>query len=421
MNRTTTAENGGSSIDQEVLSTSDDDDSSLEHVEPIEFAGDESLERWDSDAPPHTPFSGGVSLPCVIPQTTKSINGVFFSPFVRAYVPELAAHGIREADFVTFVDGLNEAFIAHPMFQGLGIVGGVMSVYYGIPPVQWAGAGLQAASGVASAATSYLRTRAYIKAVNQDLFHPSGLHLNIMTTKNMMKKVDYPEDKLQLPPLEFSSDLDQNIRSDAQSTAEAPGTGLPAQADPRMRRVRALEGYVMPIDLDVPAAVAPDSLFRRMGAARAARQMRNQEREMTKQRTKGQTKDQKKSRRAAKKQRKGEERIEGMVRELASNKAAFEKKMTETQNNPKEQSKALRTFEKKENKLNSKLAKEMAKLDSKVDKRLEKAEAGRSKGDPKEARIAHKVRWIVISPGNGGEGSDEDSLPSSESDVDAER
>jgi hypothetical protein len=336
-------------------------------------------------------------------------------------VPELAAHGIREADFVTFIDGLNEAFIAHPMFQGLGIVGGVMSIFYGIPPVQWAGPGLQVASGVVSAATSYLRTRAYIKAVNQDLFHPSGLHLNIMTTKNMMKKVGYPEDKLQLPPLEFNSDLDHNIRSDAESTAEATGTGLPAHDDPRMRRVRALEGYVMPIDLDVPAAVAPDSLFRRMGAARAARQMRNQEREMTKQRTKGQTKDQKKSRAAAKKLRKGEERIEGMVRELASNKAAFEKRMTETQNNPKEQSKALRTFEKKENKLNSKLAKEMAKLDSKVDKRPEKAEAGRSKSDGEEARIAHKVRWIVISSWNGGEGSDEDSLPSSESDVDAER
>lgn len=338
---------------------------------------------------------------------------------MRAYVPELAAHGIREADFVTFIDGLNEAFIAHPIFQGLGIVGGVMSMFYGITPVQWAGAGLQVASGVASIATSYLRTRAYMKAVNQDLFHPSGLHLNIMTTTNMMKKVGCPEDKLQLPPLESNSDLDQDIWSDAKSTVEASDTSSPAQDDPRMRRVKALQGYVMPIDLDVPAAVAPDSLFRRMGAARAAKQMRNQERKMTKQRTKGETKFQKKSRAAEKKQRKGEERIGGVQREFASNKAALERRMTETQD-PKQQDKALKAFEKKENKLNSKLAKRMAKMDKQVDKRLKQAEAGRSKVDGEEARIAHKVRWIVISPWNGGEGSDEDSLPSSESEVDAQ-
>ena len=339
---------------------------------------------------------------------------------MRAYVPELGAHGIREADFVTFIDGLNEAFIAHPLFQGLGIVGGVMSMFYGVTPVQWAGAGLQVASGVASAATSYFRTRAYIKAVNQDLFHPSGLHLNIMSTKNMMKKVGYPEDKLQLPPLESNSDLDQDIWSDAKSTpGEASDTDLPAQDDPRMRRVRALQDYVMPIDLDVPAAVAPESLFRRMEAARAAKQMRSQERQMTKRRTKGETKYQKKSRAAAKKQRKGEERIEGVARELASNKAVLERRMTETQD-PKQQDKAIKTFEKKENKLNGKLAKRMAKMDKKVDKKLEKVEAGRSKVDRKEARIAHKVRWIVISPWNGGEGSDEDSLPGSESEVDAQ-
>jgi hypothetical protein len=73
MNRTTAGEDGGSSIDQEVLSTSDDDDRSLEHVEPIEFAGDEILERWDSDAPPQMPFTGGVSLPCVIPRKYTAI------------------------------------------------------------------------------------------------------------------------------------------------------------------------------------------------------------------------------------------------------------------------------------------------------------------------------------------------------------
>ena len=57
-------------------------------------------------------------------ELTKPLRGAFYSPFARVYIRELEEHGISRDEFVTFIDGLNESFIAHPIFQGLGIVGG---------------------------------------------------------------------------------------------------------------------------------------------------------------------------------------------------------------------------------------------------------------------------------------------------------
>lgn len=112
------------------------------------------------DAPPPPYSNDRIPLPIVLPQTSKNFRGAFFSPFVRAYVPELEAHDISQSDFLTFIDGLNEAFIANPVFQGFGIAGTIMQQFYGVHPVQWAGMGVSVVSGMASAATSYARTRA---------------------------------------------------------------------------------------------------------------------------------------------------------------------------------------------------------------------------------------------------------------------
>jgi len=74
-----------------------------------------------------------------------------------------------------------------------------------ILPVQAAGAGVQAISGLLSAGISFTRARKYMQMSNATIFAPRGLAANIMSTKKMMNSVGCHENnqkgKLKLPPL----------------------------------------------------------------------------------------------------------------------------------------------------------------------------------------------------------------------------
>ena len=334
---------------------------------------------------------------------------------MRAYSSELEACGIQKTEFVTFIDGLNESFVGHPIYQGLGIVGGVMSMFYGVSPVQWAGTGLQVASGVASAGTSYFRTKAYVKAMNKDLFNPAGLHINIMTTAKMMQKVGYPESRLQLPPLDLSGDLETANSLDLRpkDAARVVAANQSPDDDPRMRRLKALEGYVAPLDLNVPAHETPDNLLRKMGAAQAARLSRKQNKKLMK----GNSRYIKKSMKADRKQRKVDAKVEKMERKFAEKSGGFQGYASGSAD-PREQDKTSREYEKMQRKIDRK----MAKADGKINKKAERADDSRRKTSRKEEKTAHKIRWIVISNWERrGEGSDEDSMPGSEPEDEKER
>ena len=47
---------------------------------------------------------------------------------MRAYSPALADAGIIKDEFLSFIDGLNEAFIASPILQATRMVGGILSM-----------------------------------------------------------------------------------------------------------------------------------------------------------------------------------------------------------------------------------------------------------------------------------------------------
>lgn len=313
---------------------------------------------------------------------------------MRAYVPQLEAHGISQSEFLTFIDGLNEASITHPIYQGLGIVRGVLGAYRGVQPIQ--------RTGVASAATSYLRTKAYVKAVNTDLFHPAGLHLHVLTTRKMMEKVGIPEDRLRLPPLDLSSDL--HDRKLSREQVENSLRNAAPQDDPRLRRLQALEGRVMPLRTDVPDATTPDNLFRKIGAAHADRMSRKQNRKTIKRRSK-----------VDRRQQRGDEKLEKFAAREDEQKAEFERKMALCRDG-REQAKLLRNYENDQEKLNRKVEKSIAKTERKVEKSSYKAEKRGAKVERKVTKTASKIRWLVITRWVEEDDSDEDSLPSSDED-----
>lgn len=355
----------------------------------------------DAPPPPYSANNDCIPLPIVLPQTSKSFRGAFYSPFVRAYVPELEAHNLSQSDFLTFIDGLNEAFVANPVFEGFGVAGAVMQQFYGVHPVQWAGMGLQFASGAASAATSYARTRAYVKAVNADLFHPNGLHVGIFTTKKMMAKVGHPEERLSLPPLDTTDELDESALS--REASSSSGTTRATSEDARMRRIRALQGYVMPLDFDVPAAVTPDNLLKRMGAAQATRQAKKQAKKDSKRRDKALSK-------RFEKLDKADEKIAEIERDLAKEMRKMEKEMgkSKARESSKERRKIERDFEKEERKLQEDLEKAVRKRERKVEKHGMGEGEELPKLDRREEKTANKIRWVVITCWEGEDGDGEE-------------
>ena len=269
-----------------------------------------------------------------------------------------------------------------------------MQMLHGTPIVQTVGMGVQIGSDLASAATSYARTKAYLQACNADLFHPTGLHVAILSTREMMVRIGHPEERLRLPPLETADDLDRDTSSidgDAIS-GKAEQRAKKPMDDPRVRRVNALKGYVAPLDFDVPAVVPPDSLLAKMSAWQAQ---------------KAETKnDEKEAKRRAKSQAKqsgggGGGELRGKdERKLDRKLAKLEKTLDKEGGKHKERDvrKAQREYEREERKMEKKLERRAGKPEK---------EKGKGKVNDREEKQANKVRWVVITHWEG-DGEDDD-------------
>jgi hypothetical protein len=163
---------------------------------------------------------------------------------------------------------------------------------------------------------SYARTKAYLKAVNTNLFNPAGLNMSIISTKKMMEELECGESTLNLPPLETFADIDEVAL--AEPVDEDQSTGKTHPDDPRMRRVRALEGHVMPLNFDVPPpAVSRDNFLKRMGDAHVSWLARRQQKSLTKKRENAITKDFEKQQKSEEERIKGGQEVARLQRKLA--------------------------------------------------------------------------------------------------------
>lgn len=253
-----------------------------------------------------------------------------------------------------------------------------MQMFHGTAVVQFVGMGLQATSDLSSAATSYMRTKAYLKICNAELFHPTGLHAAVSTTKEMMAKIGHPEEILRLPALETSDDLDLETLSIEPTT------------DPRVRRLNALKGYIAPLEFNVPAAVAPENLLAKMSAWQARRLTSKDNEKEAKRQAKSHTRHDGGSDVRSKDERKLDRKL-----------AKLEKTRDKADGKHKERDikKAQRKYDREEKK-----------IDQKITKRAEKAGKGKgkSKADEREEQQANKIRWLVVAQWQGDEEEEEE-------------
>ena len=204
--------------------------------------------------------------PIVIPQTTAKLLKTNVSPFARVYPPELKPLMTEEA-FLKFLDQLNEAFLASPIIQALGLAGGLMS-FDPTGIIGFIGMGIQVGAGLAGGAASYARTKRYVDSVNKTTFRPWGLRVRVLATQKMMQEIGVPQSQsFTLPPLpEYDEDWDPTS----------------PEFDPRRRRLAALGNYVADLDWDVAPLKMPDSFMGKLGAWHANYLEQSQQRKHSK-------------------------------------------------------------------------------------------------------------------------------------------
>ncbi|KAJ5740843.1 hypothetical protein N7493_000715 [Penicillium malachiteum] len=195
---------------------------------------------------------------------SKVFGGSFFSPFVRARVPELEeTWPITETEFLNFLDNLNESFIANPALQAADGIGNLL----GFAPsatLQIVGGSMNLAAGLGTVAASKIRTKKYMKKVNAEIFEPKGLHARLCKTDKMLAMAGLPNDKNLFMPTPPTP-----LRPGTQSVPQPP-----SGEDTKMvirKRMAVLGDNVMPIMLDNVAPPAEQkNWMKKMGQKAAA-------------------------------------------------------------------------------------------------------------------------------------------------------
>ena len=319
-------------------------------------------------------------LPIVIPQTSRALRGVYYSPFLRVYPETLAEVGISKADFIRFIDDLNEAFISSPFFYGIMLAGTAASF---VPELaaQVIGGVVAAASSFASTANSHVRTKQFLKAANREIFAPRGLQVRLLDTTKMLEAIHVDEKTFTLPPLpEFNEPRSEQ-----------------GDEDPRRRWMQALENVVSPLDYHAPEFSGQDSWLKKAGAWTAKHQDKRQAKSLTKRRQKAQKAIKTVREEAAE----NEQVIEGRIQDLKADLDALCLQASDDaqvdlarQSDTAECEKAIHQ--------------QQEKLENTRLKKHEMTEKSIGKVDKKEQKVVQKIRWIVITLSTGLDVADAD-------------
>ncbi|KAJ7625367.1 hypothetical protein DFH06DRAFT_1273247 [Mycena polygramma] len=204
----------------------------------------------------------GLPLPFCTPQIAVS----FDSPFARGYNPTL------HSSLLAFIDGLNLAMTARMVI--------------GFIPYHWAmiaGTVMQTAAQTGMHILSKTLTDRYMRAANLRLFKPKGLSVRLCTSAAMqhlvmrtgngagpstMDKIGRGVGTVLLhAPIPFSSRIvraiaDKPPKVHASISNVGDGQKMPLATQ---RRLASLEGYSLPLQLDVPPPAKAQNAMDKMG------------------------------------------------------------------------------------------------------------------------------------------------------------
>jgi hypothetical protein len=90
--------------------------------------------------------------------------------------------------FLAIIDTLNICLAPAPPLQALNLVGQGL----GLVPHHWAqaaSAGIGLAAGVGTAAVRITRLKRFLERVNQDVFAPQGLRMEVLKDEDVMREL----------------------------------------------------------------------------------------------------------------------------------------------------------------------------------------------------------------------------------------
>ncbi len=300
--------------------------------------------------------------------------------------------------------------MASPIFQATNVVGGFMMAAP-ILPAQLAGGGLQLASVVASASISFVRVRNYMKTANATIFAPRGLTAKIMSTKKMMAAIGFTDTdckgKLKLPPLNDLNDL--NTYTDVSAGQNSiDGNNQVQPDDPRMRRLRALEGYISPCSFDVPAAPIPDGWLNKIGTAPLRWVNNRRAKEMDKARGKSLEKRLGKAPEVESEMDAAQREMDEIERKMIEIHQSAEHALSGTgaQVDSAEYSSIETWAESELKKLESAKAMELERRDKAIAEIYKSGDKKLEKISKKEQKVANRILWIVIMRADGSAGDE---------------
>ncbi|KAI5479938.1 hypothetical protein MNV49_002228 [Pseudohyphozyma bogoriensis] len=245
-----------------------------------EYAASEDFTDADAvalfpDPSPVNSYTTPLSAPIVIPQ----LDDDFDAPFFRAYPTQIGS--ISEEDWAKFIDGLNLALIASPPLQVLNKAGMVVSFVPSLACVL-VGIGVQVSTKIAMKTLSKTLTDRYLAYTNETIFAPRGLRVHICKTPIMRQVIG-------LDPIPVTSDFSspdskkpskmKTFGKGAGKAAQGVGLKIPvvksivnaaSNKAPAVewsgltaseRRIKELEGHVMPVSLDLPPPTTPAGLY----------------------------------------------------------------------------------------------------------------------------------------------------------------
>ncbi|KAL4882517.1 hypothetical protein BJY04DRAFT_187214 [Aspergillus karnatakaensis] len=341
--------------------------------------------------PPHPTSAPRDFKAVAIPQVSKGFDSEIESPFLRAYSPDLSDLGISKAGFLSFLDGLNESWIANPALQATTIAGAVMGA---IPTVEIIGLAVETAGEVGSEATSYFRTKAYMKNANESIFYPKGLSVRIGGFEEMCRLVGadavgikgwVERESLVLKDKQQQSESDAKVNIEMLEQVAGGGkrVGALGRRHPRMKILQALEMNAAPLEVvDGPAPVSEQNVLKKWNAAYAAREGQKQSEKLEKKHQKLQQERGKKYQEAVKETQRKDKKI-----------AELQDKIQKLQQDADMKS------EKRE--------KEISRVNDKIDRVRREQEEGMAEGakrgdkemhrfQQKELEKALKIKWLVI-------------------------
>ncbi|PKY01994.1 hypothetical protein P168DRAFT_306225 [Aspergillus campestris IBT 28561] len=410
---------------QQQPEQSEDNDASPPPYHPITLIEN----QIDTDQPRRSRI---LPIPLVIPQTSHTLHGSIYRPFTRAYAPHLASHGIPRSDFLSFIDGLNNAWLAHPYLQAVSTTSHLLNLLP-LLETQIAGLGMSVAAEYGSIKLSQARTQAYLRIANESLFAPKGLRVQILKTAAMLDTIGVESDTLELPPLrgesgpgeeeppryqererEEGGDGGEGLDKDKDEDGDKV-RGNKEQYDPQVRRLEALAGHVLPIRFDGERTDS-DNWLKRVTA--------KQERWFTTRQNTGLgVKRDKAARMAEKAERAGAE-IDARIAEVEAVGEGARERARERLAGPLGESLQGRgivrdDLDKELRGVERRLEKLRREREAKVTRVLVKSEKRVMRVEKRETKIAQKVMWVVVTGDDAVEGEFVNHLYEDEDDDDS--